>query len=257
MALLSQNAIILRLEQGVQLGELGALRKMIPIQENNEPLVDVRYKGFSLEQPHPYESVGAPYGGYSPFCVREGVLERLLRVQRHLNEILPGYTLHLFDAYRPVSVQAYMVQYTRQQILKERQLDSATLSVEQEQEVMQLVYQVWARASEDPLQPPPHSTGACVDLTIVDASGQKLEMGSDFDELSDRILPNYYREDKSEYGRLVHRNRECLNTLMESAGFVRLTHEWWHFSYGDQMWALLKHLVSLEPQKVAFYGRIG
>jgi zinc D-Ala-D-Ala dipeptidase len=256
MALVSQNAIVLRLERSLKLRELGALRKMIPIQESSEPLVDISYKGFSFESPHPYRAVGAPYTERSPFSVREGVLERLLSVQKTLNEVLPGHKLHIFDAYRPVAVQAYMVQFTRRQILKEKGIEAELLSPEQEEEVMEMVYQVWAKPSSDPSQPPPHSTGASVDVTIVDAEGNKLEMGSAFDELSERVLPNYFRDDLSEYGRLVHRNRECLNTLMESAGFVRLTHEWWHFSYGDQMWALLKHLVSLEPQRAALYGGI-
>lgn len=255
-AKLSRNALVLRLERILALGELGAIRKVVPIQECGEPLVEISRNVFSLENPHPYEAAGAPYSVRSPYHVREGVLRKLLAAQNTLQEMLPGHRLHIFDAYRPLPVQAYMVSYTRNTIAKQRGFDPEALSHSQEAEVMEEVFKLWAKPSSDPEQAPPHSTGAAVDLTIVDAEGKQLEMGSAFDELSDRILPNYYRDDQSEYGRMVHRNRERLNTVMESAGFLRLTHEWWHFSFGDQMWALLKHLIGLEPQMAAQYGAV-
>lgn len=256
METLSYNALVLRLERSLSLGELGAIRKMVPIQDCGEPLIEISRKAFSFEDPHPYQAVGAPYAGRSPYCVREGILHKLTTAQNTLREMLPGYRLHIFDAYRPLAVQIYMVNYTRDAVIKRMELDPDNLTYEQEKAAMQQVFKVWATPTSDPAQPPPHLTGSAVDLTIVDAAGNKLDMGSVFDEMSERILPNYYREDLSDYGRMVHRNRELLNTVMTSVGFFRVSHEWWHFSYGDQMWALLKHLVGLEPQSAAIYGAI-
>jgi D-alanyl-D-alanine dipeptidase len=32
-------------------------------------------------------------------------------------------------------------------------------------------------------------------------------------------------------------NRRLLHNTMTDAGFVNLPSEWWHFDYGDQLWA--------------------
>ena len=55
------------------------------------------------------------------------------------------------------------------------------------------VYQLWAAPSLDPKTPPTlHSTGSAIDLTLVNAQGETLDMGSDIDELSPRSIPSYY-----------------------------------------------------------------
>lgn len=92
---------------------------------------------------------------------------------------------------------------------------------------------------------PPHSTGAAVDLTLVDAQGQPVDMGSPIDELSPRSLPDYYPPESTYTAR-----RNLLHQVMAQAGFVRHPEEWWHFSWGDQLWAW----VTGAP--VAHYGRI-
>ncbi len=246
----------LRVEQSLSLSELGAIRKIIPIQECSESLQVLPQDIFSFEDPHPYKSAGASYGMYSPFCVRTGILQRLLKAQEFLNEEKPGYKLHIFDAYRPLSVQIYMVNFTREQVALQMGFQPDMLTEAQENLVMGEVFNLWAKPSSDPTQPSPHSTGAAIDLSIVDEQGTLLDMGSAFDELSDRILPNYYCNDTSIHGQRIHAHREYLNRIMMRAGFMRLTHEWWHFSYGDQMWALLKHIFELEPQPYAYYGAI-
>ena len=38
-----------------------------------------------------------------------------------------------------------------------------------------------------------------------------------------------------------HRDRELLNQVMTHRGFVRHPNEWWHFSYGDQLWAWISN----------------
>ena len=72
-------------------------------------------------EPHPYVSLGAPYGkGADPFCLRQGVRSRLLAAQVHLLGLtlgagLPPLRLGIFDAWRPVSVQAFMVNHAVEQ----------------------------------------------------------------------------------------------------------------------------------------------
>jgi D-alanyl-D-alanine dipeptidase len=80
-------------------------------------------------------------------------------------------------------------------------------------------------------------------------------MGSDFDEASARILPSYFSDQAEFEAVTVCVNRELLNRVMTDVGFHRITHEWWHFSYGDQMWALLESLKTCRDIS-AIYGEV-
>ena len=80
----------------------------IPIADNGEPLLPLPAELQRLE-PHPYVAVGAPYGEQgSPFRLRQGVIERLLSAQSHLQQRHPHWRLAVFDAWRPLEVQRFM-----------------------------------------------------------------------------------------------------------------------------------------------------
>lgn len=90
-----------------------------------------------------------------------------------------------------------------------------------------------------------HPAGAAVDITIVDASGEELDMGTDIADYSDPMLihtfdPRVTREQFS--------NRLLLHDLMVGQGFTPFYGEWWHFSYGDREWA------AFNGKKEALYG---
>jgi zinc D-Ala-D-Ala dipeptidase len=238
----------------------------IPIVESNDPLVQIPESQFISASPHPYAALGAPYGNASPFFVRQEVLTALSQAQRTLQHHHPAWKLFIFDAYRPVAVQQFMVDFTFEQAIQDRQLDRAQLSVEQTQALWQEVFQLWAPPVLDPATPPPHSTGAAVDVTLFDTdSGKTIEMGSPIDELSARSQPNYFEAvaanlNESEAVRaaatVAHQHRELLRTAMEAAGFSRHLGEWWHFSLGDQMWAWLNQQQQPERIWTARYGRV-
>ncbi len=71
----------------------------------------------------------------------------------------------------------------------------------------------------------------------------------------ERILPNYYSGQSDLAAAEIRANRDLLNRVMSGAGFHRITHEWWHFSYGDQMWALLES-VKTDRDTLAIYGEV-
>ena len=84
----------------------------IKISECKEPLISIPKSIFRLT-PHPYMSLGAPYlAGTDPWVLRRGVLKRLILAQQLLSEINPQLQLALFDAWRPISVQKFMFDYT-------------------------------------------------------------------------------------------------------------------------------------------------
>lgn len=230
--------------------------QVIPIQDCGEPLVPIPPEKFFREQPPPYERLGANYGGTSPFALRQGVLAALHLAQENLQQIDPQLHLHIFDAYRPIAVQQFMVDYSFAIAVQAQGLSRAALSPEQADRIWEEVYRIWALPSDNPFTPPPHSTGAAIDLTLADEFGQPLDMGGEIDEMSVRSQPTYYRDSTEPAAQLYNQRRERLHQAMAAAGFVRHPGEWWHFSLGDQMWAWQQRQQGIDPFAIAIYGRI-
>lgn len=230
----------------------------IRIEESNESLVAIPEQPFSFTRPHPYVALKAPYAGASPWMLRQRVLNALLQAHDELVALMPGWRLKLFDAYRPVPVQTFMVwrEFRLQAELAGRSLASYRDPAELQENAPDLygvlaakVFEFWGVPSDDPRTPPPHSTGGAVDLTLEDACGQEIDMGSPIDETTERSYPDHYANAASPLLLVFHENRILLNKVMTSAGFCRHGNEWWHFSLGDQMWAWT------QGEPVAIYGR--
>ncbi|MBI5163787.1 MAG: D-alanyl-D-alanine dipeptidase [Magnetospirillum sp.] len=77
----------------------------------------------------------------------------------------------------------------------------------------------------DPRRGSPHSMGAAVDLTLIDAaSGRPLEMGTGFDAFTP--LSHHGNQD---IPAAAQRNRHLLLGLMTTAGWDFYRNEWWHY----------------------------
>ncbi|MBE9142618.1 M15 family metallopeptidase [Planktothrix mougeotii] len=232
--------------------------QQITIQDCGEPLVKIPLEKFVVETPHGYQKLGAPYhlsAVDSPYYLRQSVLERLLTAQLLLQDNYPNWKILIFDAYRPVEVQQFMVDYSFNQLLKERGLNQHSLSAEQHQSILTEVDQFWASPSLDPATPPPHSTGAALDITLVNETGKWLNMGSEIDEISPRSYPNYFENSSDPTEQNYHQNRQILSKVMKTAGFQQHPNEWWHFSWGDQLWAWLTNQQQNKTPIIAKYGR--
>ncbi len=227
----------------------------VPIQECGEALIAIPLKLFKIETPHPYIKFGADYAGRSPYYLRQGVLDRLIQAQDRLQQLHPGWHIHIFDAYRPVEVQQYMVDYTFRKTVVDRGLELDKLSPADSAQIWQDVYQIWAIPSFDLDTPPPHSTGAAIDITLVNERGISIEMGSPIDELSARSRPEYFTDSDDPIEQQFNRHRQLLHQIMNSAGFTRHPSEWWHFSIGDQLWAWLNNQADPHHPLPAYYGR--
>lgn len=106
-----------------------------------------------------------------------------------------GLKIKIFDAYRPRSVQEAL----------------------------------WAHFPDPNYIMPPekgsaHTRGIAVDLTLVDASGQELDMGTGFDDLSPKA-----HHGASSLSSRVASNRYLLLGIMMSAGWDFFQNEWWHY----------------------------
>ncbi len=207
------------------------------IQDCGEALLPIPLERFAVFDPHPYQSLGAPYGDRSPYFLRAGVLNQLIRAQLALQAKRPGWRLQIFDAYRPVLVQQFMVDYTFQQLADSQGLSPDELSELERSRLLDQVLTFWAIPSQNAATPPPHSTGAAIDLTLSDADGNPIDMGSPIDEISPRSYPNYFADRSEVRAQKAHHHRRLLVEIMTSAGFYQHPNEWWHFSVGDQLWA--------------------
>ncbi len=224
---------------------------VFPIQECGEALQKLKPLLYCLD-PHPYLSLGAPYGKFAdPWRLRSGVINRLIIAQHYLQVDNPSLQFAIFDAWRPISVQEFMVDHAiDEQCLLNGFNRKDPSKISELKQVCKEVQQFWASPTRDPLSPPPHSTGAAVDLTLAELDGNSLSMGGKIDEIGVVSSPDYYLDaaDNDTDGKLWHKRRELLSTVMKKAGFAQHPNEWWHFSFGDQLWAWRKK----SPK--AFYG---
>ena len=207
----------------------------IPIEECGEPLQALPPALLRIE-PHPYMALGAPYGASgNPFQLRLGVVQRLLDAQQQLVEHDPGLRLSIFDAWRPIAVQAFMVDHSIAELCRERGVEVRSGDAF-DQEVAD-VGRFWAAPSRDPATPPPHSTGAAVDLTLSSSDGTPLAMGGEIDAIGAVSEPQHYAGREDSDAQRWHQRRQLLADVMEASGFAQHPNVWWHYSFGDQLWA--------------------
>ncbi len=230
--------------------------QQVPIQECGEALIPIPLEAFAIVDPHPYASLGAPYADRSPFYLRQSVLTKLHQAQQQLQTLKPGWQIQIFDAYRPVPVQQFMVDHTFAEELQKLGWEADRLTPDQTNSLWEQVHQFWAVPSDNPATPPPHSTGAAIDVTLIDGQLQPVDMGSPIDEISPRSHPDHFANQDSAAAQTFHQHRIILQTAMESSGFLRHPREWWHFSWGDQVWAWLKNEQNPTVQTFARYGRV-
>ncbi len=79
-----------------------------------------------------------------------------------------------------------------------------------------------------------HSYGAAVDLTLADAKGRELDMGTPYDHLGRLAQPRYEKRYLAR-GKLTKaqvRHRRILRKAMKHAGMRGIRNEWWHFNEG-------------------------
>lgn len=173
-------------------------------------------------------------GAIDGLWLRATVGERLARADRRLRA--GGLRLFLLDAWRPRAVQAYFHDAWFPREVRARHPDWG------EAQVLAEVERYWSAPSREGA-PAPHATGAAVDLTLITRDGAGLFMGSVFDEGGELAHPDRFEAvnaASATFSELEARgNRRLLHWVLCEEGFAAHPEEWWHFSYGDQMWAAL------------------
>jgi D-alanyl-D-alanine dipeptidase len=137
--------------------------------------------------------------------LRPEVATRLQSAQRYLDEHHKGFTLMLKDCYRPRSVQVRMWE-------KVKGTDKQSYVA-------------------NPKGGSVHNFGAAVDLTLVDADGAEVDMGTPYDFFGDLAQPRHEEEflAKGSLTPAQVEHRKILRQAMVHAGFKSIPNEWWHF----------------------------
>jgi D-alanyl-D-alanine dipeptidase len=189
----------------------------VPVHDRDEPLVDVRRDSPLPVDPRKADATGA----YAH--LRAGVLERLVRAQSLLPD---GLRLLFVEGYRPPALQRrYFEEYTAEMRALHPDWDVARVR----------------SAASRYVSPPelaPHSAGAAVDLTLVDADGRELDCGTPVNASPEDSAGACYTGAKNLPAE-ARAHRDTLGAALTEAGLVNYPTEWWHWSYGDRYWALM------------------
>lgn len=132
---------------------------------------------------------------FSDVYLRYGTVLKLMDVQKELRQ--QGMLLKIWDGFRPTSAQ----------------------------------YTLWNIKPDATYVANPqtgfssHSRGNTVDITLVNANGEELEMPSDFDAFSALADRDY-----SDCTPTAAANAQLLQTIMQNHGFTSYDAEWWHYT---------------------------
>ena len=89
-----------------------------------------------------------------------------------------------------------------------------------------------------PLDVAPHVAGAAVDLTLVGADGDELDLGTPIDATPEQSEGRCWFAAEG-IGADARAHRRLLASVLGAQGLVNYPTEWWHWSYGDRYWALV------------------
>ena len=193
----------------------GDILRSKPIRECNEPMVNITpAQGLYLKE--------------NTMQCRISVAEKLRRVAKQLSE--KGLGIYVYELYRTPEQQRKRREesYNR---LRERILDKDEL----EKQVRRCTAGVGGG----------HQTGGAVDVTLCDNNGIPLDMGSEYPIKCPEMVTSYHLSSA------VNGRRRLLCNAMYKEGFANYPGEWWHFSYGDQLWAAYRY------KRCAIYGASG
>ncbi|MEB3753586.1 M15 family metallopeptidase [Acinetobacter sp. MD2(2019)] len=198
-----------------------------PIQDNHNALIKIDQHNQGNLILHPYYFYQQMTGASTDFYIREEVLEKLHLASKNLPQ---GIHLMLLDSWRPYTLQAALVESFNAEI-SQRYPNCSAL---EKQKILSLFV---SAPSLDPQQPSPHMTGGSVDVTLCDDNGNPLDLGTAFDSPVEQSWTAAL-EITAEHS--AQQLRRILYWAMIDAGFSNLPSEWWHFDFGNQLWAYFK-----------------
>lgn len=195
----------------------------VNIVENKEAMVELKNQSTIAYGPSPEIPNNTDYTQ-----MRKTVYDKLVQAQ----DLLPkGLRFCLYEAYRSLQLQKML--FDNRFDLVKNQYPHWT----QDQVFNDTIKLISPVINQDGSKNiPPHSTGAAVDVYLIDDNGNALEMG---------IHPKDWMEDDGSLSQTdakcisqeAQKNRKIMSDVLHKVGFVNYPTEYWHWSYGDRYWA--------------------
>lgn len=137
--------------------------------------------------------------------LQNDAVDKLLNAQKNLKKIYPKYSLIVYDAARPQSIQMLMWEKVKNTPLKRYVSSPSRISM--------------------------HTYGMAIDVSILDSNSVPLDMGTEVDHLGKEAEPKNEKEFLMSGVLTLDQisNRELLRKVMKDAGFKGISNEWWHF----------------------------
>lgn len=196
----------------------------IPIRENNEPLVDLKDQTVIAYGSSPEIPDNTDYTK-----LRKTVYDKLVQAQALMPK---GVKLCIYEGYRSLNLQRTLFENNFAQV----RISHPAWSDDQVfDETTKLVSPLTNKDGSQNV--PPHSTGAAVDVYLIDENGDPLDMGlliRDWMEDKDGLLS---QTNSPHISRKAQQNRETMNKVLSAVGLINYPTEYWHWSYGDRYWA--------------------
>lgn len=149
------------------------------------------------------------YGCLNKAYVQAPVLEKLGKSLAYLEKHHPGLRFLIYDAARPLSIQWKL--WNTLAHLPERER---------------------AKYVANPKEHSIHNYGSALDLTLADAQGLALDMGTSYDFFGPLAYPSQesYFLASGKLSNQAYKNRLILREAMKAGGFSPIDFEWWHFN---------------------------
>jgi D-alanyl-D-alanine dipeptidase len=150
------------------------------------------------------------YGELRDCFLQHAAAEKLVQASRFLKEQHPDLSLLVVDGLRPRHVQRRMWKIVQGTAMQNYVANPRGGSM--------------------------HNYGCAVDITLVDKSGNRLDMGTPVDHFGPlaqpRLEKTYFNNGQLTKEQIA--NRRILRDAMVAAGFQPLAIEWWHFNAFDK-----------------------
>ena len=150
------------------------------------------------------------YGSLDCAWLHRHAAGRLEQAAVRLARLAPGHRLLVLDALRPHRVQVQLWEHLDGTDLRQYVADPARGSI--------------------------HSFGMALDATVLGPDGRELDMGSGYDEMTERSHPALEAQHLAS-GVLTPQqvgHRELLRQVMFESDFQGVSNEWWHFDILDR-----------------------
>jgi zinc D-Ala-D-Ala dipeptidase len=133
----------------------------------------------------------------------------------------PGHRLLVLDALRPHRVQIQLWDHLEGTDLRQYVADPAIGSI--------------------------HSFGMALDVTLLDAEGREVDMGTGYDVMTEQSHPQLEAKflASGELTPAQVASRDLLRRVLFSSGFQGINNEWWHFDMLDRQ-HVRKHFTRVD-----------